>query len=98
MYVQGWGLPCGVAFKLLTWLLGSAAAGNMAVTAPAIAKVGETGAIRITPSGLSSATKYLGSMVYGGEVGITMPNPTIVRIDTPDRACIEPGGNAGLDT
>jgi hypothetical protein len=28
-----------------------------------------------------SATKYLGSVAYGGVAGL--PNPTIVRVDTP---------------
>jgi hypothetical protein len=68
-------------FKLHTWLLGSTAAGNMTVTAPATAVVSQTGAITITTNGLDPATKYLGSVVYGGTTG--MPAPTIVRIDTP---------------
>lgn len=67
-------------FKLNTWLLGSTAAGNMTVSAPASAVTGATGAIGISTSGLTASTKYLGSVVYGGAAG--MPNPTIVRIDT----------------
>jgi subtilisin family serine protease len=79
--VQGWGVPGSSPFKLHTWLLGSTAAGNMSVSAPASATVGGTGAINLTFSGLAPVTKYLGSVAYGGAAG--MPNPTIVRIDTP---------------
>lgn len=79
--VQGWGVPGSSPFKLHTWLLGSAAAGNMTVSAPASATIGSTGAINLTFSGLSAGTKYLGSVVYGGAAG--MPNPTIVRVDVP---------------
>jgi hypothetical protein len=79
--VQGWGVVGSSPFKLHTWLLGSTAAGNMTVSAPATAVVSQTGAISITTNGLAPATKYLGSIVYGGTTG--MPSPTIVRIDTP---------------
>jgi hypothetical protein len=82
VYVHGWGLPAGSSpFKLNTWLLGSASAGNMTVSAPASAVTGQTGAITIGTSGLAAGTKYLGSVAYSGVAG--MPNPTIVRIDTP---------------
>lgn len=79
--VQGWGVPGSSPFKLHTWLLGSAGAGNMTVSAPATATVGGTGAINLTFSGLAPATKYLGSVAYGGPASSTAP--TIVRIDTP---------------
>jgi subtilisin family serine protease len=79
--VQGWGVVGSSPFKLHTWLLGSSAAGNMTVMAPANAAVGQTGTISITTNGLAAGTKYLGSVAYGGAAG--MPNPTIVRIDTP---------------
>jgi len=68
-------------FTLFTWVLGSAAAGNMAVSAPASATLGTSGAIDLTFSGLAPGTKYLGSVAYGGIAGL--PNPTIVRVDTP---------------
>jgi hypothetical protein len=68
-------------FTLFTWVLGSTAAGNMTVTAPASATLGATGAVNLTFSGLAPATKYLGSVAYGGIAGL--PNPTIVRVDTP---------------
>jgi hypothetical protein len=77
--VQGWGVAGSSPFKLHTWLLGSADAGNMAVTAPASATVGTTGTIGLSFSGLATGTKYLGSVAYSGASG--MPNPTIVRVD-----------------
>ena len=79
--VQGWGVVGSSPFKLHTWLLGNAAAGNMTVGAPATAVVSQTGAITITTNGLAPATKYLGAVAYGGTTG--MPSPTIVRIDAP---------------
>jgi hypothetical protein len=51
----------------------------MTVTAPAAANIGGTGAIDLSFSGLTTGTKYLGSVVYGGVAGL--PNPTIVRVD-----------------
>ena len=77
--VQGWGVVGSSPFKLHTWLLDSAAAGNMTVTAPASATIGATGAINLSFSGLTAGTKYLGSVAYGGASG--MPSPTIVRVD-----------------
>ena len=79
--VQGWGVVGSSPFKLHTWLLGSTAAGNMTVSAPGTAVVSQTGTITITTKDLAPATKYLGSVVYGGTSG--MPSPTIVRIDNP---------------
>jgi hypothetical protein len=80
--VQGWGTdgPDAV-FTLFHWLLGTDAAGNMTVTAPAAATIGKTATVTLTFSGLAPATKYLGSVAYSGVAG--MPNPTIVRVDTP---------------
>jgi len=77
--VQGWGVVGSSPFTLHSWVLGSADAGNMTVTAPAAAVMGQTAAIGISTSGLAAGTKYLGSIAYGGAAG--MPNPTIVRID-----------------
>ena len=77
--VQGWGVAGTSPFKLHTWLLGSTAAGNMIVSAPASAVTGATGAVDLTFSGLTAGVKYLGSVAYGGAAG--MPNPTIVRVD-----------------
>ncbi len=77
--VQGWGVAGSSPFKLHTWLLGSTAAGNMAVSAPATAVIGGSGAINLSFTGLLAGTKYLGSVAYSGASG--MPNPTIVRVN-----------------
>lgn len=74
--VQGWGVVGSSPFKLHTWLLGTADAGNMTVSAPAAAVTGTTGSIALTFNGLTAGTKYLGSVAYAGATG--MPNPTIV--------------------
>ncbi|HEV8312045.1 MAG TPA: S8 family peptidase, partial [Burkholderiaceae bacterium] len=79
--VQGWGVVGSTPFKLHSWMLGDSAVGNMSLSAPTTAAIGATGTVTLTFSGLSSGTKYLGSVVYGGAIG--MPNPTIVRVDTP---------------
>jgi subtilisin family serine protease len=83
LYVHGFNVPSasGATFQLFSWLLGTAPAGNMSVTAPATATAGATGTINLTFTGLTPATKYLGSVAYGGAAG--MPPPTIVRVDTP---------------
>ena len=80
--VHGWGTDGPSAnFTLFYWLLGNTAAGNMTVTEPAAAVTGTSGTINLAFSGLAPATKYLGSVVYGGTSNL--PNPTIVRVDTP---------------
>ncbi len=80
--VQGWGVAGSVAVHAPhAGCSARADAGNMTVTAPATATLGATGAINLTFSGLAAGTKYLGSVAYSGAAG--MPNPTIVRVDTP---------------
>ena len=80
--VFGYSVPAAsVNFNLYSWSLGTADAGNMTVTAPGSATLGATGTITIGTSGLAASTKYMGSIVYGGTSNL--PNPTIVRIDTP---------------
>ena len=82
VYVHGFATDGPDAnFTLFSWVLGSADAGNMTVAAPTTATIGGTGAINLTFSGLTAATKYLGSVAYGGST--SLPNPTIVRVDTP---------------
>lgn len=78
--VQGWGVNGSSPFKLHTWLLGSSDAGNMTVSAPAAATLGQQGNINLSFSGLSNGTRYLGAVAYGGVSG--MPAPTIIRVDT----------------
>ena len=81
--VQGWGTDGPDAkYTLFHWLLGSTAAGNMTVAAPASATLGATENVSLTFSGLTPATKYLGSVAYAGSA-TPLPNPTIVRVDTP---------------
>jgi hypothetical protein len=79
--VQGWGVVGSSPFKLHTWLLGVAGAGNMTVSAPPAAVTGLTGTITLSFSTLAPATKYLGSVAYSGTTGL--PAPTIVRVDAP---------------
>jgi hypothetical protein len=79
VYVHGFAVPGTANFTLFSWLLGSASAGNMNVSAPASAVLGGTGTINLTFSGLTAGTKYLGSVAYSGVAGL--PNPTIVRVD-----------------
>jgi subtilase family protein/fibronectin type III domain protein/PA domain-containing protein/peptidase inhibitor I9 len=79
VYVHGFSVPGTANFTLFSWLLGTASAGNMAVTAPPSATQGATGTITLTFNGLTAGTKYLGSVAYGGTAGL--PNPTIVRVD-----------------
>ena len=68
-------------FTLFSWVLGSTSARNMTVSAPGTATTGTTGTVGLTFSGLASGKKYLGSVAYGGAPNL--PNPTIVRVDTP---------------
>jgi subtilisin family serine protease len=80
--IDGYAVPppdSSASFTLFAWGLGTAAAGNMTVSAPASANTGSTGTVTIGTSGLVAGTKYLGSVVYSGTAG--MPNPTIVRVD-----------------
>jgi subtilisin family serine protease len=79
--IQGWGVAGSTPYKLHTWLLDATDAGNMTVAAPAAATLGVTAPINLTFSGVAAGTKYLGSVAYGGIAGL--PNPTIVRVDTP---------------
>lgn len=80
--VHGWQTDGPDAnYTLFSWALGDTAAGNMTVSAPASATTGATGTIGLGFSGLAPATRFLGSIVYGGAAGL--PPPTIVRVDTP---------------
>ena len=77
--VQGWGVVGTSPFKLHSWVLGSTAAGNMTVSAPASATIGGTGDIALGFTSLTAGKRYLGSVAYSGAAG--MPNPTIVRVN-----------------
>jgi hypothetical protein len=70
------------SFTLFSWALPATAAGNMTVTpASQAATTGATASLTLAFTGLSPATRYLGSVAYDGVAG--MPNPTIVRVRTP---------------
>ena len=82
VYVHGWGAAGGSSpFRLHQWSLGTAAEGNMTLTAPPAATVGGTGTVALSFSGLAAGTKYLGSVAYTGNASATAP--TIVRVDAP---------------
>jgi hypothetical protein len=82
VYVHGFATTGASAnFTLYSWLLGTADAGNMTVTAPPSATLGATGTIGLTFSSLTPGVKYLGSVAYTGPAGVTMPDPTLVRVD-----------------
>jgi len=77
--VHGWGVAGTSPFKLHAWVLGTDAAGNMAVTAPATVATGVPAMIGLAFSGLAAGTKYLGSVAYS--VGGSTVGTTIVRVD-----------------
>ena len=81
VWVHGFDTANPSPFTLYAWNLDSADAGNMTITAPASATLGATDTIHLSFSGLAGGTRYLGSVVYAGIAGL--PNPTIVRVDTP---------------
>ncbi|MFO7649756.1 MAG: S8 family peptidase, partial [bacterium] len=83
VYVHGWGVAGGgsTPFTLHQWSLGATPALGTTISAPATATTGGTGTISVGYSGLAPATKYLGSVAYGGAAGL--PAPTIIRVDTP---------------
>ncbi len=81
VWVHGFSVPTPGSFTLFTWVLGTADAGNMVVSAPGAATLGASGTIGLSFTGLAPATRYLGSVAYGGSA--SLPNPTIVRVDTP---------------
>ncbi len=84
VWVHGFATNGPVAtFTLFTWVLGAADAGNMAISAPTTATIGQTGTIDLSFSSLLPTTKYLGSVVYSDGVNPLPVSPTIVRIDTP---------------
>lgn len=79
--VVGYSVPGGSQnFKLYTWQTDGTVAGNLTAVA-ASAVLGTSGAVTLTPSGLSAGTKYMGAISYSG--ASNLPSPTIVRIDTP---------------
>jgi subtilisin family serine protease len=81
LVVHGWETDGPEAvFTLFTWLVGATDAGNLTVTAPATATVGETGTIQLNWAGLEAETKYLGNVDYND--GTNVIGSTFVAIDT----------------
>ncbi|MBA2283105.1 MAG: S8 family serine peptidase [Acidimicrobiia bacterium] len=80
LVVHGWETDGPEAvYDLFTWMLGNTAAGNMTVTAPTAATVGQQGTIDVAWTGLALASKYLGAVVYSDltdELGQTLVNVT----------------------
>jgi subtilisin family serine protease len=61
-------------YTLFKWVLGDAAAGNMTVTGPTAAVVGETATLTLAWSGLTAGVRYFGTVSYSNgveEVGTT---------------------------
>jgi subtilisin family serine protease len=82
VYVHGWGVPAGSSpFALHSFYVPAVASGNMTVTAPTSAVLGDTGTVELAYSDLMPGTRYLGTVAYGGAAG--MPAPTIVNLRTP---------------
>jgi subtilisin family serine protease len=82
VYVHGWGVPAGSSpFVLHEFYVPGTAAGNMEVTAPTEAILGETSTIELSFGGLEPGTRYLGRVAYSGAAG--MPAPTLVTVRTP---------------
>jgi hypothetical protein len=82
VYVHGWGVPAGSSpFVLHEFYVPGTAAGNMEVTAPTEAILGETSTIELSFVGLEPGTRYLGRVAYSGAAG--MPAPTLVTVRTP---------------
>jgi hypothetical protein len=65
--VHGWETDGPDAnYTLFSWLLTAADAGNMTVTEPAAAVLGQEGEVTVAWSGLATATRYLGYVGYTG--------------------------------
>jgi subtilisin family serine protease len=88
VYVHGWQTDGPDAnFTLFSWAVTAAAAGNLTVTAPATATIGQQGDVTATWSGLNTGTKYLGTVTYhsvAAPAGYddSRVGTTIVRVDT----------------
>jgi hypothetical protein len=68
------------AFTLFTWAVGTGV-GNMAVSAPATVALGGKASVGLSFTGLLPATRYLGTVGYGG--GAAGAAATVVRVNTP---------------
>ncbi len=86
--VHGWQTDGADAnYTFFNWPLGAADEGNMTVTAPSTATLGDSATVDVAWSGLTTGTKYLGSATYHDVAAPADYNDglvdfTIVRIDT----------------
>lgn len=84
--VYGYYVPAeGSLFTLYSWPVpdGPADPVNMKVSASTDTAIqGQTGTISLTFDGLEPATRYLGSVAYGGDASSTAP--TLVEVTTPE--------------
>ena len=80
LVVHGWETDGADSnYTLFTWLVDSADAGNMTVTAPAVAVLGATETVTVAWSGLTAGTRYLGIVGYSNgtsEIGGTLVSIT----------------------
>jgi hypothetical protein len=76
LIVHGWQTDGPDAeYDLFTWQVGDLDAGNLTVTAPTTATLGETATIELSWSGLTADTRYLGAVSYddgSAEIGSTL--------------------------
>jgi subtilisin family serine protease len=81
LFVHGWETDGPDAnYSLHSWTLGTADAGNMTVTGPAVATIGGTGTVNLSWTGLDAGKRYLGTVLY--QEGATTHGTTIVRVDS----------------
>ncbi|MDQ3147424.1 MAG: hypothetical protein M3R01_10930 [Actinomycetota bacterium] len=77
-------------YELSTWVVGGADAGNLEVTAPAMAVPGATEEVTATWSGLEPGTAYLGAVTYHDTPSApavftdALRGQTLVEVQTPD--------------
>jgi hypothetical protein len=65
VFIHGWGVPSSpTPVKLYSWAVTAANAGNMTVSAPSSATIGGTGNVTLSWNGLSTGTRYLGTVTY----------------------------------
>ena len=74
--MHGWQTDgADAAYTLSSWQVPPTSAGNLTVTAPATATLGQTGQVDIAWSGLTAAARYLGAVRYTNgtsEIGHTL--------------------------
>jgi hypothetical protein len=73
-------------YTLFTWAVSQTDAGNLTVSAPAAATLGETASVGLAWTGLTPGTKYLGTVTYHSVASPTsytnaLIGSTIVRVD-----------------